>query len=116
MFHDRKHLLPTNCTLVDEYLSDPAFDDLNSFLLPVHTFGSTLDDTFRKKVQDYANDEESRIESNLHLMAYEIDSSSTLMLITGPGRIERVSQYSPETYQANAYLGHSIYFLYFFLF
>ena len=91
IFKDREHLLPPNRPLVDTYLNHPALDALTVLLGPVRPFNSKLDDNFRMKTLIYAQEEETRIESNLQLMAYEIDAPSTLMLITGPGRIERVS-------------------------
>jgi hypothetical protein len=91
MFRSRDHLLPPNRSLVDEYINDPALDTLTVLLRPVQPFNSKLDDHFRLKTLKYAQEEEARIESNLQLMSYEIDAPSTLMLITGPGRIERVS-------------------------
>ena len=90
IFRGRDDLLPPNRSLVDEYLNNPALDTLTDFLGALRPFESKLDDNFRSKVLKYAHEEETRIESNLQLMAYEIDASSTLMLVTGPGRIERV--------------------------
>jgi hypothetical protein len=49
-----------------------------------------LDDNLKRKSIQYAKDEEVRIEGNLRIMAYEIDAPSTLALIIGPGRIEKV--------------------------
>lgn len=91
MFKSRAKLLPTNCTLVDQYLNDPALDTLNRILRPVQPFNSTMDVYFRRKTIQYAEEEEIRMESNLRLMAFEIDAPDTLMFVTGLGRIERVS-------------------------
>lgn len=92
MFRDRSQLLPTNRALVDEYLDHAVFDDLLVLLWCIKPFGSTvLNDDLRKKTLEYAQKEELRMEHNLLLMTYQIDTASTLTLITGPGRIERVS-------------------------
>lgn len=50
-----------------------------------------MDVYFRRKTIQYAEEEEIRMESNLRLMAFEIDAPDTLMFVTGLGRIERVS-------------------------
>jgi hypothetical protein len=90
IFRGRGDLLPPNRSLVDEYLNSLALDPLTDLLGALQPFESKLDDNFRLKALKYAQKEETRIESNLQLMAYEIDAPSTLMLVTGPGRIEQV--------------------------
>lgn len=102
MFRDRDNLLPTNRVLVDEYLGHPVFDDLNMLLWSMQPFDTNIDENFRKRSLEYAQSEESRMESNLHLMVYEIDTISTLLLMTGPGRIERVGRHNlPSTRNPN---------------
>ncbi len=39
----------------------------------------------------YVQDEEKRLKSQLEAFQYSIDASDSLLLITGPGRLERVS-------------------------
>ena len=77
---------------MDYYLANPALDDLLTMLWYIQPFDADIDDQFRQRATAYAQQEESRMEGNLRLMAYEVDDSSTLSLITGPGRVERVSR------------------------
>ncbi|KZP16060.1 hypothetical protein FIBSPDRAFT_66010 [Athelia psychrophila] len=89
IYQERDNLLPVNRALVDVYLAHPTLDDLTTLMWSLQPFDTAIDDQFRQRATGYAQQEESRIERNLRLMAYEIDAASTLSLVTGPGRIER---------------------------
>ncbi|KAF7974234.1 hypothetical protein HWV62_13116 [Athelia sp. TMB] len=89
IYQERENLLPSNRALVDYYLADPALDDLLTMLWYIQPFDADIDDQFRQRAIAYAQQEESRMEGNMRLMAYEVDDTSTLSLITGPGRVER---------------------------
>lgn len=43
----------------------------------------------------YTAEEEKRLEMNLEDVGYELDTTATVSLVTGEGRIERVSFYTP---------------------
>jgi hypothetical protein len=57
---------------------------------PLEPFATELDANMKQKSLRYAKEEEERMEANLKLVAYEIDTPDTLALITGSGRIEKV--------------------------
>ena len=49
------------------------------------------DNSLAARFQSYTDAEEERIKQNLEDFHYDIDAMDTLALITGPGRIEKVS-------------------------
>ena len=90
MYDSRKRLLPTNRAMVDIYLDSPTVQRVDLIMYPLEPFVTKLEENMKQKFIRYAKEEEKRMEANLKLMAYEIDAPSTLALITGPGRIEKV--------------------------
>lgn len=61
----------------------------------VRTLTAALEGQFAEKdedkFKDYVEAEEERLKTNLEAVNYIIDGLDTLSLITGPGRIEKVS-------------------------
>jgi len=90
MYDSRRLLLPTNRAMVDLYLDSSTVQKIDLIMDPLEPFVTKLDDNMKQKSLRYAREEEKRMEANLKLMAYEIDAPSTLALITGSGRIEKV--------------------------
>ena len=84
-------MLPANRLLVHLYLENPIFQKLDLLLDSLNPSNGSIGDALKLKHQRYATDEENRIEGNLNLMGYQIDVSSTLTLVAGAGRIEKVS-------------------------
>jgi hypothetical protein len=62
-------------------------------LRSVAPYRGTNDTDLREKTQEYVLQEEARIKANLESIKYDIDAPNTLALITGPGRIEKVTNY-----------------------
>jgi hypothetical protein len=53
--------------------------------------GFEWDDELFSKFSGYIHDEEERLKTGLVLAQYRIDAQDMLALITGPGRLEKVS-------------------------
>jgi hypothetical protein len=88
MLRAAKRVLPTNRAAVDRYL---ASYNLRSMEWIVNGVSESHDDvSLLEKFQVYVDEEEARLESMLKSFEYEIDAQNSLMLITGPGRIEQV--------------------------
>jgi hypothetical protein len=73
---------------------------VNDYLLSVYESVTTLTDSvnycprsdaLRARFRSYIDSEEERLRKNLDEVDYDIDARDTLALVTGPGRIERVS-------------------------
>lgn len=93
MFETLNHVLPSNRRAVDEYLFHPSFWRIELLLRSTRSVNPAIfSDPDLTKITDlYTNAEEERIELNLQDVAYELDTPATVSLITGVGRIERVS-------------------------
>lgn len=81
-------LLPENRRKARQYLSDTW--------LRIQTILSSLEykwstESLEKIFKDYIDGEEERIRRNLVDIKYNIDAIDTLYLVTGPGRIEKVT-------------------------
>ncbi|KAF5370541.1 hypothetical protein D9757_010124 [Collybiopsis confluens] len=82
--------LPINRYSLDEYLHSEPFSRIDILLRSLHPLESSIDDPKMKRVIDaFSSEEERRLEENLEGIAYDIDSPGTVVLVTGPGRIER---------------------------
>lgn len=49
-----------------------------------------VNDVIQAKFQSYIDEEEARLAANLDAVDYDIDAADTLVLVTGPDRIEKV--------------------------
>lgn len=84
--------LPANRVFVDTFLSAWPFECLDKLLLgfqeqiPYHGTWNWND---WSKFLPYVQDEEKRLKNQLEAFQYNIDASDSLLLITGPGRLER---------------------------
>lgn len=81
-------ILPANSRAVEKYLSTVykrACTLTSSFAC------ANESDALQARFQSYIDAEEERLRVGLETVRYDIDAIDTLTLITGPGRIEKVS-------------------------
>jgi len=84
----RSHVLPPNREAIDDYFT--------YVWEPVHTLTAAVislqpGPNNPDKFKPYLDEEEARLAANLKAVDYIIDGTDTLTLITGVGRIEKVS-------------------------
>lgn len=93
MYRILEQVLPANRRMADEYLSDYSFDRLELLLRSTQSLSDTsqIDPNLSRVIEAYVASEEARLDLNLQSVAYEIDTAATVSLVTGPGRIEKVS-------------------------
>lgn len=95
MFEMLDYVLPSNRRGVDEYLFHTSFWRVELLLrstTPVNP-ATLLDPDLVRYTEMYTTAEEKRLETNLEEVGYELDTTATVSLVTGEGRIERVSTY-----------------------
>ena len=86
--------LPVNRVFIDSFLGALPFyllDDLLSGFREQMDLHATWDWGDWSMFLPYVEDEEKRLKSQLEAFQYNIDAPDSLLLITGPGRLERVS-------------------------
>jgi hypothetical protein len=85
-------VLPENRYCVDTYLRHYSVTGIELVLRSVKTSTdySQIHHELTSLTDAYTNAEEERLRLNLENMGYDMDSATTVHLITGPGRIERV--------------------------
>lgn len=88
-----QHILPVNQRIIDDYLSHWTFGEYEMLLRSATSFNQNerLDPHLMKLVDWFEKTEEERLRNNMKSVDYEIDSAETVVLVTGLGRIERVS-------------------------
>ena len=94
MFAVKALVLPANRRSVERYLST------SWSLIKELTAGfrrAEWTDTLHAKFSSYVADEEDRMRRRLETIRYDIDAADTLVLVTGPGRIEKVSGLCVDT-------------------
>ncbi|TBU55048.1 hypothetical protein BD310DRAFT_934540 [Dichomitus squalens] len=86
MFAIRPQVHPANRNAVDKYLRTVwrKLSTLTSSL--VTTYQS---DALQERFKSYVEEEEQRLREGLETVKYDIDAMDTLLLTTGPGRIEK---------------------------
>ncbi|TFK69486.1 hypothetical protein BDN72DRAFT_819995 [Pluteus cervinus] len=90
MFKLLVHLMPSNRSLVEEYLKSLPLVRLEHILRSTKSAEGTKHDPELSNLINYFDAmEEERLTKNLVSVAYELDSAETVSLVTGPGRIER---------------------------
>jgi hypothetical protein len=99
MFALRLSVLPANRGSVNKYLDSiyHGVTTLHSALNPCY-----VNESLQEKFNDYVEVEETRLRGNLEAVSYDIDALNTLFLITGQGRIERVSLVVSEQNTSNS--------------
>ena len=90
MFSLKSHIHPAVRSSVDTYLHTvwTGISELTLSLEPYYP-----PEGLREKFQSYIDDEEQRLREGLEAVRYDIDAMDTLVLVTGPGRVEKVSTY-----------------------
>ncbi len=86
--------LPANQVFIDSFLGAFPFcllDDLLSGFQEQISYHGTWDWSNWSLFLPYVQDEEKRLKSQLETFQYSIDAFDSLFLITGQGRLERVS-------------------------
>ena len=89
MFSIRRNVLPANQGTVQNYLNG-VWKKVSTL---TSSFGRAyqLDFNLQQRFRSYVDSEETRLKKELEIVEYDIDAMDTLSLITGPGRIEKVS-------------------------
>lgn len=95
MFEMLDYVLPSNRRGVDEYLFHTSFWRIELLLRSTTPVNPTmlLDNDLVRYTEMYTAAEEKRLETNLEDVGYELDTTATVSLVTGEGRIERVGTY-----------------------
>ena len=88
MFGMLPKILPENRIFVDEYLAG-TWTILYELIAAVES--RTVPDGIESRFTSYVDAEGKRLQANLNDIRYDIDELDALSLVTGPGRIERVS-------------------------
>ncbi len=87
------NVLPANREAVARYLQHRVIYKVDKLLRSTRDVSNTLQSSeLRRLTEKYTKLEEARLGANLEDVRYEIDGRSTVSIITGPGRIERVGQ------------------------
>jgi hypothetical protein len=93
MFRLVDRVLPPNRKAVDTYLAGYSIQHVELLLRSTQSAEGTIyDDPRLTEISDaFMNAEAMKMQEQLDGVLYELDDSTTLKLVTGPGRIERVS-------------------------
>ncbi|KAG6828456.1 hypothetical protein H0H92_007865 [Tricholoma furcatifolium] len=91
MYQVLDYVLPSNRRAVDEYLFHPSFWRIELLLRSTRSVNPKVlsDPDLCKMTESYTVYEEARLDANLQDVAYELDTTATVSLVTGAGRIER---------------------------
>jgi hypothetical protein len=96
MFEMLEYILPSNRRGMDEYLFHLSFWRIELILRSTRSVNPKLlsDPDLVRYTEKYTTEEEKRLEKNLEGVGYELDTTATVSLVTGEGRIERVGSFS----------------------
>ncbi|KAJ7031624.1 hypothetical protein C8F04DRAFT_1110026 [Mycena alexandri] len=86
MFAILPNILPVNKSSVNAYLED-VYQGVYTLAASVNA--CNVDEPLQAKFKSFVESEETRLRANLEAIQYDIDTSDTLELITGAGRIDR---------------------------
>ncbi|KAJ3575378.1 hypothetical protein NP233_g1131 [Leucocoprinus birnbaumii] len=91
MFEMLEYILPSNRRGVDEYLFHPSFWRIELILRSTRSVNPKMmsDSDLVRYTDMYTAEEEKRLEASLEDVGYELDTTATVALVTGEGRIER---------------------------
>ena len=92
MFGMLPNILPENRIFTDEYLAG-TWKALYEVTAAVEY--RIVPDGLETRFVSYVEAEEKRLQANLNDIRYDIDELDALTLVTGPGRIEKVSANAP---------------------
>lgn len=88
MFAILPNILPGNINAVNAYL-----DAVHHTAIDLYSSINTCDTALDPRFERFLDAEEARLKKNLEAVKYNLDGTDTLLLITGYGRIEQVSNY-----------------------
>ena len=88
MFGIRSHIHPANRNAVDKYLQNVWQKICTLTSSFVNTYQA---ESLQERFKPYVEAEERRLREGLETVRYDIDAMDTLLLVTGPDRIEKVS-------------------------
>ncbi|KAI0737618.1 hypothetical protein C8Q80DRAFT_1212220 [Daedaleopsis nitida] len=86
MFALKAHIHPAVRSSVDTYLHT-VWTGISELTTAIDAYYPS--EALREKFQSYIDDEERRLREGLEAVRYDIDAMDTLVLVTGPGRIEK---------------------------
>ena len=87
MFAIRSHIHSANRNAVDKYLQT-VWQKIAT--LTMSFVGANQPDSLYERFKSYVEAEEQRLRQGLETVRYDVDAMDTLLLVTGPGRIEKV--------------------------
>jgi hypothetical protein len=89
-------VLPANRAMVDQYMFCYGFDTIDELLSGVKKGikDEEWDNELFEKFSEYVKGEEARLKAALVAARWRIDAADMLALITGPGRLEKVSLFA----------------------
>ena len=87
MFAVKSLVLPANRRFIERYL-DSVWSLITELTMGFRR--AEWSDMMRNKFESYVMEEEDRMRRKLEAIRYDIDGTDTLILVTGPGRIEKV--------------------------
>lgn len=93
MFSIRPHVLPRNKAAVDRYLRN-VWKGVGTLTYSFANVTAGYPRPLRERFNSYVDSEEDRLRERLNAIGYNIDALDTLRLVTGPGRVEKVSVYT----------------------
>lgn len=96
LYAARLNVLPCNLALINDYLDGSVFDSLDMLLRSTQPFAGSHDLTDTKLaslVSESDEELEGRLLPNLKDLEFKLFSVDRVTLVTGTGRMERVSEY-----------------------
>jgi hypothetical protein len=88
----RREVLPSNMGSISQYL-EFVWRSVHTLLAPVYQLQPESNEPGNFEL--YLEEEEARLGNSLKRVNFIIDGLDTLTLVTGPGRIEKVSTLQP---------------------
>lgn len=82
---------PSNRMLIQKFMSSTFVTSVDFLLAGAFEVDVEWDEGLFNKFKPYVDQEERRIKETLETIKYFVDSPSTLPLLNGTGRLERVS-------------------------
>ncbi len=89
MFAVRSQVHPANQHAIDRYLKT-VWKNVSTLCNSVVRTDQA--ESLQERFKSYVEAEEQRLREGLETIKYDIDAMDTLLLVTGPGRIEKVSR------------------------
>ncbi|KAI1783152.1 hypothetical protein LXA43DRAFT_1187180 [Ganoderma leucocontextum] len=86
MFSIRPYIHPANRNAVDKYLQT-VWQRISTLTLSF--VNANQPDSLQERFKSYVDAQEQRLREGLETVRYDIDAMDTLLLVTGPGRIEK---------------------------